>query len=132
MRESTAQNCSDFPLHSSHRSTDFNPLFHSIMLKSHSSRFLLLEAAMLQSYSIEYQNAMRESNSFAYTLYSSPKVDIVFPLKSLVLHQTFNAIHFSGKPKPPSNGPFTIVNNPVEVTCEVLTQEGKTFHTNRN
>ena len=57
-RQSTAKNCSQFFPHFYSQSTDWNPLFLSIMLKLISTGFLAFETAMLQISSKIYQYAL--------------------------------------------------------------------------
>ena len=63
---------------------------------------------------------------------NSPNLDKPLTLNSFVLHQIFHVVQFSHKLEPFHNGPFKITYKPTEVTYELLTQDGKTFHTHRN
>ena len=59
-REWTEQYCSHLPSHSHNKPTELNPLFHSILLKTFSSRFPAIETAVLQNYSYVYQQALEK------------------------------------------------------------------------
>ena len=40
----------------------------------------------------------------------APNLDELIPLNSFVLYRNFKALQFSDKMKPPSGGPFKIIN----------------------
>ena len=63
---------------------------------------------------------------------NSPSLDKSLPLNSFVSHRIFKSVQLTKKLKPLRIGPFMTINKPTEVTYELLTQEGKTFHTHRN
>ena len=62
---------------------------------------------------------------------NSPSFNTPLPLNSFVSHQHFKPVPFSDKLKPLRKGPFKIKIDPAEVTYELLTQDGKTFHAQR-
>ena len=131
-RDCTAQYCSALPPHSHYKPTDLNPLFYSALLKPISTWFLTVETAMLQIYSRVHQYALKKINSLAHTIQETTNPDKPLPLNSFVLHRNFKQVQFSDKLKPLRNGPFKIINKPTDVTYELLTSEGFTFHTHRN
>ena len=61
----------------------------------------------------------------------SPNLDQTLPPNSLV-HLNSKAVQFSDETKPLPNVPFKIQIKPTKVTSELLSQNGKTFHTQRN
>ena len=62
----------------------------------------------------------------------SLSLDRPLPLNSIVLHQNFKIFQFSDKQEQLRNSAFKILNKPTEIKYELRTQEGKTFHTQRN
>ena len=58
--------------------------------------------------------------------------DKPIPLISFKLQRIFRVVQFSDKLKPLRNGPFEAFKKPRQVTYELLTQDGKAFHTQRN
>ena len=61
-----------------------------------------------------------------------PNLDEPLTLSSLVSHRIFKPVQFFDKLKPNLSGPFKFIRKPTEVTYELLTRNGKTFHTHRN
>ena len=53
-------------------------------------------------------------------------------MNSFVLRQNTKAVRFLNKLKPRRNGLFKFFKKLTEVTYEILTQIGKTFHTHQN
>ena len=127
-RKKTAQYCSELTRHSHYQSNHLDPLFNSIMMKSICTWFLDTETTRLQIFSKVYQNAPKKrTNSFAYTMQSSPNLSKPLPLNLFLFYRSFKVVEFSGKLEPLRNGPFKILHKPTEVTYELLTQAGKTF-----
>ena len=62
----------------------------------------------------------------------SPNLDKPLPLNLFVFHRNIKANPFSDNLEPLRNGPFKTINKSAEVTFELLTQDGETFHTHRN
>ena len=67
-REYTEQYSSDLPLFSQYQLTDFNTLFHSIILKLFSICILAFERAVLQIYSKVYQFALEKNFSCIFNV----------------------------------------------------------------
>ena len=86
---------------------------------------------MLQIYSIVYNYTLKKINSHAYInkTYNEGK-----PLNigTFVLKKNFQQVQFSDKLKPLKIGPYKIIDRLSDVTYELLTQDGFTFHTHRN
>ena len=59
---------------------------------------------------------------------NSPNLDKRLPVNSIVLRRSFKTVQFPDKLKRFGNGFFEYLNKPTDITCEDLTQEGKTFH----
>ena len=77
-------------------------------------------------------NARRKIRSFAYTMQETPNLDKALPIKSSVIHSKCETVHLSDQQKPLYSGPFQFNNKATGVTVELLTQDGKTFHTHKN
>ena len=60
--------------------------------------------------------------------------NLVKPLSLIffVFQKDFNAVHVSDKLKSFREAPFKNINEPTEVTHELLTQVGNTIHTHRH
>ena len=54
------------------------------------------------------------------------------PLGTFVLKRNFTHVHFSDKPKPLRIGPYKMLDRLTDVTYELLSQNGSTFHIHRN
>ena len=70
-------------------------------------------------------------SSLANTMQNSPNLNEQTSLNSFVLHRKFKVVLFSDKLKPLRNGPLKIINKSAEVRYELLTPDGKLFHTHR-
>ena len=53
-------------------------------------------------------------------------------LLALVLKRNFTHVHFSDKLKPLRIGPYKIIDRLLDVTYELLAQDGSTIHVHRN
>ena len=91
--------------------------------------FLAVETAMLQIYSIVYENILRKINSHAYITktYHEGKP---LPIGTFVLKRNFTHVHFSDKLKPLRIGPYKIIDRRSDVTYEA--QVGSKIHVHRN
>ena len=86
---------------------------------------------MLQNYSIVHNYTLKKLNSQAYITktYHEGKP---LPLGTFVLKRNFTHVHFSDKLKPLRIGPYKILDRLSDVTYELLSQGGSTFHIHRN
>ena len=86
---------------------------------------------MLQVYSKVQNYNLRKFNSQAYITktYHEGKPQ---PLGTFVLKSNFTHVHFSDKPKLLRIGPYKILDRLSDVTYELLSQDGSTFHNRRN
>ena len=101
-------------------------------MKTLSLWFLAVRAARLQIDSKVYQCALRKPKFFAYKMHDSTNLDEPLPPKSFFRYRKVEAAHFSDKLKPLRHSTFTNTIMPAEVTFYLLTQDGKTIHTQRN
>ena len=81
-RECTVQDGFDLPPHSHYQSIDKSPLFHSIMLQTVPTWFLVVETALLEVYTKVYQYAVKKINSLAHTMQNWLNLDELLSLKS--------------------------------------------------
>ena len=94
--------------------------------------FLALETAFSQIYSTVNYYTVRKINSQAYIskTYHERKP---LPLRNFVHRRNFSQNNFSDKLKPLRIGPYKLVlDRRSDVTHELLSQDGSTFHTHRN
>ena len=100
------------------------------MLKPISTLFLAIEKTMLQIYSKVYQYALKNNFPCIYkakfTLFAK-NITTIF----ICFTPKFEAVQFLDKLNQLRSGPFKIVNKPTEVTYEILTQNGRTIHTQK-
>ena len=85
---------------------------------------------MLQIYSTVYENTIRKINSHAditKTYYEGKPL----PINTFLLKRNFTHVHFSDKLKPLRTGPY-IIDRLLDVTFELLSQDGSTIHVHRN
>ena len=82
---------------------------------------------MLQIYSTVYENTFRKIDSHAYITktYHEGKP---LPIGTFVLKRNFTHVHFSDKLKPLRIGPYKIIDRLLDVTYELLSQDGSTVH----
>ena len=126
-----SQFCSQLPEHSHYDKTDLNPFFYKTLSTPIPLRFLAAETAMLQIYSIVHNYTLKKLNSQAYITktYHEGKP---LSLGTFVLKRNFTYVHFSNKLKPLLIGPYKILDHLSDVTYELLSQDGSTFHNHRN
>ena len=126
-----SQYCSQLPERSHYDKTDLNPFFYKTLSKPIPRWFLAVETAMLQIYSIVHNYTLKNSNSQANTTktYHEGKP---LPFGTFVLKRNFTHGHFSDKFKPIRIGPYKILDRLSDVTYELLSQDGSTFHIHRN
>ena len=126
-----SQYCSQLPEHSQYDKTDLNPIFYKTFSKSIPQWFLAAETAMLQTYTIVHNYTLKKLNSQAYITktYQEGKP---LPLGTFVLKLNFTHVNFSDKLKPLRTGPYKILDRLSDVTYELLSQDGSTFHIHRN
>ena len=74
---------------------------------------------------------MLKKISIAYTMLETPKLDEPLLLNSFVLHEPFKVVQFFDELKPFRNSPFKAIKKPTDVTYELLKQDGKKFHPER-
>ena len=86
---------------------------------------------MLQIYSNVHIYKLKKIRSQAYITktYHEGKP---LPLGTFVLKRNFTHVHFSDKRKPLRIGPYKILERLPDVTYELLSQDGSTFHIHRN
>ena len=86
---------------------------------------------MLQICSIVHNFTLKKINSQVYItkIYHEDKP---FPLGTFVLKRNFTHVHFSDNFKPLRIGPYKILHRLSDVTYELLSQDGSTFHIHRN
>ena len=85
---------------------------------------------MLQIYSIVHNYTMKKLNSQAYIkTYHDGKP---LALGTFVLKRNFTHVHFSDKLKTLRIGPYKTLDCVLDVTFELLSHDGSTFHINRN
>ena len=123
--------CSQLPEHSHYDKTDLNPFLYRTLSKPIPQWFLAVETAMLQTYSIVYENTLRKINSHAYNtkIYHEDKP---LHIGTFVLKRNFTHVHFSDKLKPLRIGPYKIFDRLSDVTYELLSQDGYTVHVHCN
>ena len=90
-----------------------------------------VETAMLQIYSLVFDNTLQKINSHAYITktYHEGKP---LPIGTFVLKRNFTHFHFSDKLKPIRIGPYKIIDRLTDVTYKVLSQDSSTVHVHRN
>ena len=125
------QYCSQFPEHSPYDKTDLNPFFNKTFSKPIPQWFLTVATAMLQIYSIVHNYNLKKIHSQAYITktYHEGKP---LSLGTFVSKRNFTHVHFSHKLKPLRIGPYKILDRLSDVTYELLSQDGSTFHIHRN
>ena len=123
--------CSQLPEHSHYDKTDFNPFFYRTLSRPIPQWFLAVETAMLQLYSIVYENSLRKINPHAYITKSFHEGKPL-PIGTFVLKRNFTHVHFSDKLKTLRIGPYKIIDRLSDVTYELLSQDGSTVHVPRN
>ena len=123
--------CSQLPEHPHYDKSDLNPFFYKTLSKPIPQWVLAVETAMLQTYSIVYENTLRKINSHAYITktYHEGKP---LPIGTFVLKRNFTHVHSSDKLKPLRIGPYKIIDRLSDVTYELLAQDGSTIHVHRN
>ena len=86
---------------------------------------------LLQTYSTVQNYTLKKLNSQVYITktYHQGKP---LPLGTFVFKRNFTHVHFSDKLKPLRIGPYKILDRLSDVTYELLSQDGRTFHTHRN
>ena len=85
---------------------------------------------MLDIYSTVHKHVSHKLSSYTSTFQSTQEKQL--PLHTFVLHKNFKPVKFSQKLKPLRIGPYKIIKNVSDVTYELLSQDGSTFHTHRN
>ena len=125
------QYCSQLPEHSRYDKTDLNPFFYKTLSKPNPQWFLSVETALLQICSILHNYTLKKLNSQAYITktYHEGKP---LPFGAFVLKRNFTHVHFSDKLKPLRIGPYKKLDRLSDVTYELLSQDGSTFHIHRN
>ena len=105
--------------------------FYKTLSKPIPQWFLAVETAMLQIYSTVYENTLQKINSHAYITktYHEGKP---LPIGTFVLKRNFTHVHFSDKLKPLRIVPYKIIDRLLDVTYELLSQDGSTVHVHRN
>ena len=131
IRESLALFFADLPPHSYYQLTDLNPLCTSIVRKQFLFSFSLSERQVCKFF-IKIISSWTEKQRvfFYYKLQETLNLDKPLPLTSSVLHQNLDTVQFSDKLEPLIKSPFKIIDEPF--TYDFLTQDRKTFHTDRN
>ena len=123
--------CSQLPEHSHDDKSDLNPFFTEHFQKPIPQWFLAVETAMLQRYSLVYENTLRKINSHAYITKTYHEGNPL-PIGTFVLKRNFTHVHFSDKLKHLRIGPYKIIDRLSDVTYELLAQDGSTIHVHRN
>ena len=85
---------------------------------------------MLDIYSTVHKHVSHKLSSYTSTFQSTQEKQL--PLHTFVLHKNFKPVKFSQKLKPLRIGPYKIIKHLSDVTYELLSQDGSTFHTHRN
>ena len=111
--------------------TDLNPFFYRTLSKPIPQWFFAVYTAMLQIYSTVYENTLGKINSHAYITktYHEGKP---LPIGTFVPKRNFTHVHFSDKLNPLRIGPYKIIDRLLDVTYELLSQDGSTIHVHRN
>ena len=123
--------CSQLPEHSHYDKSDLNQFFYKTFSKPIPRWFLAVETAMLQIYSIVHNYTLKNSNSQA-NITKTYHEGKPLPFGTFVLKGNFTHGHFSDKFKPLRIGPYKILDRLPDVTYELLSRDGSTFHIHRN
>ena len=91
------------------------------------SLVMLMIIAMLQIFSISQYYTLKEIISRAYITKPYDECNPP-PLGTFVLKRNFTHVHFSDELKPLRIGPYKILARLSDVTYELLSQDGTTFH----
>ena len=126
----TSSSCFNLPAHSHYQSTDLNPFFSSLISKPISTSFLVVESAMLETYSTVHKHLNYKLSSSTSTFETTHQKQL--PLNTFVIHKNFKPVRFSNKLKPLRIDPYKIIRHLSAVTYELLSQTGEFFHTHRN
>ena len=126
-----SQYCSQLPEHSHYDKIDLNPFFYRTLSKPIPQSFLAVGTAMLQIYSIVHNYTLKKINSQAYITKTDHEGNSL-PFGTFVLKRNFTHVHFSDKLKPLGIRPYKILDRLSDVTYELLSQDGSTFHNHRN
>ena len=109
---------------------DLNPFFSCTLSKTFSLSPLHVEKVMLEIYSSVHKHII--SRITPHSFISETRLHEQIPLNSFVSEQNFENFQFSYKPRPLRIDPYDLNCHLSDVTFEIFSQDGSTFHIQQN